>query len=110
MLLDVNINGESLEVEITDPFSYDLEGIHCRISEFASSRGVRLGGADIKGLIPRLVRGIAGCEGGCPADAHTLVARGYKSFRLAYVDGGILVAEAPLGGEASLVLRMFPDF
>lgn len=109
MLLDVSIKGESLSVEISDPFRYDLDDIHGRIESFVSSKSVNLDGADIKGLIPKLVRGIAGCEAGCPADAHTLVSRGYKGFSLEYVEGGILVAETRLD-NASLVLKMFPDF
>jgi hypothetical protein len=110
MLLDVSINGASIDIEIPEPFRLDLEGIYGRIEGFASERGVKLDGADVKELIPKMVRGIAGCEGGCPADAKGLASRGHAEFELEYVEGGILTAQTKLGSGESLVLKMFPDF
>jgi hypothetical protein len=65
---------------------------------------------DIKGLLPKMVRGIAGCEGGCPANALELVSSGFKNFDLAYIEGGILTAKAELENGKTLNLKMFPDF
>ncbi len=110
MLVDVSINGESIDIEVADPFRYDLEEMYGRIRGFAEARGVDLDGADIKGLIPRMIRGVAGCEDGCPADAKGLVSRGYGSFKLEYIEGGILSAQASLGGGADVAIKMFPDF
>ncbi len=110
MLLDVNINGESIEIDIADPYRYDIEDMYGRIKGFAAARGADLGGADVKALIPRMIRGIAGCEGGCPADAKGLASRGHAAFKLDYVEGGILTAQTKLGDGASVVIKMFPDF
>ena len=57
-----------------------------------------------------MVRGIAGCERGCPADAKEFVRRGFKEFSLAYVEGGILTAKAVIGNNKELSIKMFPDF
>lgn len=110
MLLDISINDESLAIDIPDPFRYDLDGIYGQVERFAASRGANLDGADIRGLIPKLVKGIAGCENGCPADAKGLASRGYKSFKLEYIEGGILSARTTLDGDTNIVLKMFPDF
>jgi len=110
MLLDVTINGESIDIEIPEPFRLDIEGIYVRMEGFASERGVKLEGTEVKELIPKMVRGIAGCENGCPADAKGIASRGHAAFELEYVEGGILTAQTRLGDGASLVLKMFPDF
>jgi hypothetical protein len=110
MLLDVSINGESIEIDITDPYRYDLEDMYGRIEEHAATKGADLGSADVKALIHKMIRGIAGCEGGCPSDAKGLASRGHARFELEYVEGGILTAQTKLGGGESVVLKMFPDF
>jgi hypothetical protein len=110
MLLDVNINGESIEIDIADPFRYDLDDMYGRIKGFAAAKGADLGGADVKALIPKMIRGIAGCEGGCPSDAKGLASRGHAMFELEYVEGGILTAQTTLGDGANVVLKMFPNF
>jgi hypothetical protein len=110
MVLDVNIGTGSLTIEIPNPFQLDLDGICGQIEEFAASRDAEIEELDIPGLIPRLVKGIAGCEGGCPANARSLVRSGFKNFELEYVEGGILVAHAPLNGAARISLKMFPEF
>jgi hypothetical protein len=110
MLLDISINGESFEVDIADPFRYDLEDMCSQIERFATALGVDVAPADVKGLIPKMIRGIAGCEGGCPADAKGIASRGHAAFEIEYVEGGILTAQTQLGGGESLVVKMFPDF
>ncbi|MGD2080874.1 MAG: hypothetical protein PVG55_02535 [Nitrospirota bacterium] len=110
MLVDVSINGESIDIDVADPFRYDLEEMWGRIRGLADTRGVDLDGADVKGLIPRMIKGVAGCEDGCPADAKGLVSRGHGSFRLQYIEGGILSAQAELPGGAQVAIKIFPDF
>jgi hypothetical protein len=110
MELDVKVAGKSLSIPITDPFRLDLEATVTKIESFLSTQGATAAGLDLRGLIPKLVKGIAGCEGGCPADAQSLVSRGFTNFKLAYIEGGILQAEAKTEDGKDLSLRMFPDF
>jgi hypothetical protein len=110
MILDVVIDKDSLSIEITDPFSLDLEEIVGEIDRFAASRGIAVAGADVRGLIPAMVKGIAGCEHGCPADAKGLVSRGFEDFELQYIEGGILSARRLTSDGRFFYLKMFPDF
>lgn len=110
MMLDVVIDKDSLSIEIPDPFRLDLEGIVGKIDEFIYSKGITVKGADLRGLIPAMVKGIAGCEHGCPADAKGLVSKGFKDFELQYIEGGILSARRSTGDGRSFYLKMFPDF
>jgi hypothetical protein len=110
MELDIHIDNDSLSVTIDNPYQLDIKAIMTQIEGFLSSRGVPLNDMDIEGLIPRMVKGIAGCEKGCPADAKTLVSRGYKKFDLAYIEGGILSAKSQTEDKKVLSLKMFPDF
>lgn len=110
MTLDVSIDKDSMSVEITDPFRLDLDAIAGKIDQFASSRGIAIAGLDVRGLIPEMIKGIAGCERGCPADAKGLVSKGFKDFELQYIEGGILSARRPLADGSFLYLKMFPDF
>lgn len=110
MELDVKVNGDSLSIAIPDPYEYDLGGICDRIESFAASKEADLCGLDVRGLIPRLIKGIAGCEGGCPADAKGLVSEGFSGFKLQYIEGGILSANAALTDGPDVSIKMFPDF
>jgi hypothetical protein len=110
MELDIRIDGDSLSIPIANPFRLDLDGAMKKIEEFAASKNIILNGMDIKGLIPKMVRGIAGCENGCPADAMRFVSEGYKNFELAYVEGGILTAKATTQNGSAISIKMFPDF
>lgn len=110
MILDAIIEKESLSIEIEDPFKANVESITKKIEDFACSKSADIAGCDIRGLIPRLIRGIAGCESGCPANAKSLVENGFKNFELKYIEGGILAAKAALEGGRSIQLKMFPDF
>ncbi len=110
MVLDVVIDAESLTIEIADPFHPDLDKIYRQVQHFALVKGADIAGLDVKGLIPRIIRGIAGCERGCPADAKNVVASGFPGFELEYIEGGILAARSALKGGKVLQLRMFPDF
>ena len=110
MLLDVIIDRDSLPIQIPDPFHPDLEGLVSSIGRFAREKGVDLSGLDVRGLIPEMIRGIAGCESGCPANAKSLVSKGFRSFELEYIEGGILSARASVGRDRTFYLKMFPDF
>ncbi|MBA4372433.1 MAG: hypothetical protein C0402_06180 [Thermodesulfovibrio sp.] len=110
MLLDFIINKDSISIPIADPFRADLDAVLGQINGFASSKGTDLSGLDIRGLIPRMIKGIAGCENGCPSNAKELVSRGVKNFELKYIEGGILSAQATAGAENQIFLKMFPDF
>jgi hypothetical protein len=108
--LDIKIGSSSLSIPIDKPFQLELDSIMNKIGAFASSNGADLGGLDIKGLIPKMVKGIAGCEKGCPADAKGLVSRGVRDFALEYIEGGILAATANTTGGTPIHIKMFPDY
>ena len=110
MELDVSMDNDSLSITISNPFHLDVDSIMEKIEVFVASKGLKLNGMDIKGLLPKMVRGIAGCEGGCPANALELVDSGFKNFDLAYIEGGILTAKGELENGKVLHLKIFPDF
>jgi len=110
MELDVKVAGKSLSIPISDPFRLDLESLVGKIESFLSVQGAETTGLDFRGLVPKLIKGIAGCEGGCPADAQNFVSRGFTNFKLAYIEGGILQAQAKTTDGKDVSLRMFPDF
>lgn len=110
MELDIKIGSGSLSIPISKPFQLELASMMKQIEDFASSKGVDLGSLDIKDLIPKMVKGIAGCEKGCPSDAKGLVSRGVSDFTLEYIEGGILSATAKTADNTIISLKMFPDF
>ena len=110
MELDVSDGAKSVSIPIENPFHVDVEATVLRVESFFSSQGTAVTGLDIRGLLPKMIKGIAGCEGGCPADAKSFVSRGYKNFALAYIEGGILQARASTDEGKHIVVRMFPDF
>ncbi len=110
MELDVRLDKESLSITIPDPFHLDLDSIEGKISSFLASREADLQGLDIRGLLPRMVKGIAGCEAGCPSDAMSVVKKGFQNFKLAYIEGGILTATSELAQGRTFALKLFPDF
>ena len=110
MLLDVTLGNDSLSIDIEDPFHVDVDSIVAKIKGFTEPRNVPLDDIDVAGLVPRMIRGIAGCEGGCPANALDLVDRGFRNFELKYIEGGILAASLDIETGKSLQFKMFPDF
>jgi hypothetical protein len=110
VVLDVIINDASVSLQIDAPFQADIEGLSSQIERFASSKGADITALGVRGLIPKMIRGIAGCERGCPANAQNLVASGYKGFDMQYVEGGILTARKKIAEGTVLSLKMFPDF
>ena len=110
MELDVRLDKESLSINIDNPFRLDLDSLVRQIEQFLASKGHELNGLDVRGLLPRMVKGIAGCEAGCPADAKSVVKKGHQKFKLDYIEGVILAATAEIGGGKTLSLKLFPDF
>jgi hypothetical protein len=110
MLLDVILGNDSVTITIEDPFRFDSDFVMKEINGFVASKKIALNGIDVKGLIPKMIRGIAGCEKGCPANAKSLVEQGYRNFDLKYIEGGILSAQVSLEGGSILQLKMFPEF
>jgi len=110
MLLEVILDNDSVTITIDKPFHFDMDSVMEEIEKFTSSKNVILNGIDVRGLIPKMIRGIAGCEGGCPANAKNLVEQGFRNFELKYIEGGILSAEAVISTGKTLHLKMFPEF
>lgn len=110
MVLDVVINDTAVTIQIENPFQHDLDAVIAQIERFAYSKGTDIAALDVRGLIPRMIKGIAGCERGCPANAKSLMSSGYKGFDVQYVEGGILTARIMTGDGSLLYLKMFPDF
>lgn len=110
MEISVSIGGDSVSIDVSNPFRLDIPDIVKRMESLASSKGAALNGLGLEELIPKMVKGIAGCERGCPADAKDFVQRGFRNFELAYVEGGILTARAITAEGKELSVKIFPDF
>ena len=108
--LSVTLGGASLAVPIVDPYRLDAVAAAVRITAFCAAHGSDAASLDIAGLVSRMVKGVAGCEAGCPADAKGFVSRGFAGFSLEYVEGGILTASARTADGRMLHLKLFPDF
>ena len=108
MELEVRIDRKSASIAIENPFRLDLDGILDRIQQLLSAEGVSLNGLDVRGLLPLMVKGIAGCEAGCRRSACRVGE--YDNFSLKYIEGGILTAQADMPGGRQLSLKLFPDF
>jgi hypothetical protein len=110
MELDVRIDKDAISIPIENPFRLDLDGIMGKIEGFLEAKGQEPNGLDIRSLVPRMVKGIAGCEAGCPADAKSVAKKGHQNFKLDYIEGGILSATTEIGQGKILSLKLFPDF
>ncbi len=110
MDIDVSINGESLSIDIENPYKADASKTAGEIVDFGQKFGVDLSSLEIDRLIPRMIRGVAGCEGGCPSDAMSMVREGFGNFQIQYVEGGILTAVQTLENGKPLEVKIFPDF
>jgi hypothetical protein len=108
--LDVILEKDSMSITIDDPFHYDLDVVTDKIGTFLLSKGTHVDNSEIKALIPAMIKGIAGCEKGCPSDAKRLVSSGYKNFELEYIDGGILSAKARKENQKVFSIKLFSDF
>lgn len=110
MVVEIIIGNISETITIDEAFKLDIDDMVKRIEQFAGTQGADLSALDVRGLIPEMIRGIVGCERGCPADAKGLISRGYKKFYLQYIEGGILTAHAITADSRPLYIKMFPDF
>lgn len=110
MVLEIVVGNVSATIPTVEAFRHDLDDIVARIEQFAETQGTDLAALDVRGLIPAMIKGIVGCERGCPADAKGLISRGYKEFDLQYIEGGILTARAMTVDGRPLYIKMFPDF
>lgn len=110
MEIDINIGKQSFSVDVENPFKFDSVKDTRDIIDFGSKHGVDLSALDIEQLIPRMIRGVAGCESGCPSDAKSLVSDGFGSFNLSYIEGGILSAVQKLDDGKEVSVKIFPDF
>ena len=110
MELDVRVNNQSIAIPIEDPHRLDIDAVAGRIETFLAAQGVKKDGLDVRGLLPKMIRGVVGCEQGCPANAKDLVEQGFRNFSLAYVEGGILTATAAVPGGHTMTLKLFPEF
>lgn len=110
MDIDVNFQGRSLPIKVADPYRMDTRDVVHRITTFLDGETAADDGLALEQLLPQMVRGVAGCEGGCPADARWLVRRGFGDYQLNYIDGGILTAKRELTPDSFLEIKIFPEF
>ena len=110
MDLDVVIGNESLPVNIENPFRFDVASVMSKIIDFGNKNEVDLTPLKLDELIKRMIKGVAGCEAGCPSDAKSIVRDGFGDFALDYVEGGILTATQGLINNKTLQVKIFPGF
>lgn len=110
MEIDITAGKESCSINVDNPHRFDSEMVIDKIVAFEERAGIDLRALNIEQLISRMIRGVAGCEGGCPADAKNLVRKGFGEFRIYYIEGGILSAVYSLEKGGSLSIKVFPDF
>jgi hypothetical protein len=110
MDIDVHIGRDSLTLEIENPYRIDLTRISKQITDFGIQHGAALSVLNIEKLLRGMIKGVSGCESGCPANAKSLVREGFGEFKLTYVEGGILSAVHDLENDRSLIIKVFPDF
>jgi hypothetical protein len=110
MDIDISIGRESITINIENPHRIDLPEVMRSIVDFGAKKGIDIGELGVERLIPRMIRGVAGCEGGCPSDAKSVVREGFRKFKLSYVEGGILKAVHSSGNGDPLEIKVFPEF
>jgi hypothetical protein len=110
MDIDVRIGKVALTINIENPHRIDTAQVMQRIADLGKRCGVDMADLHIDKLIQRMVRGVSGCENGCPADAKSLVREGFQGFDISYIEGGILSADKTLMNGKSLGIKVFPDF
>jgi hypothetical protein len=110
MLIEVVVHESTISIPVTNIFHVDLDAIQKKIEDIARAQEVNISMLDLRGLFPAMIKGIAGCEQGCPADAKSLIRRGYQGFDLHYIEGGILAAKATTPHGYHVSVKMFPDF
>ncbi|KJU82189.1 hypothetical protein MBAV_005607 [Candidatus Magnetobacterium bavaricum] len=110
MEIDISIDKESMTLDVANPHDFDVNKATQEIVNFAKGIGVDVGGLNINYLLSRMIRGVAGCEHGCPADAKSLVRSGVGAFKLNYIDGGVLSAGCTIKDNRQLEVKVFPGY
>jgi len=110
MDIDISINGHSYSINVENPHRFHISDVMKDITGFGNKFGVDLSPFELDVLIPRMIRGVVGCEAGCPSDAMGVARRGFGKFRIEYVEGGILTASQKLENGNPLEIKVFPDF
>ncbi|MBF0519779.1 MAG: hypothetical protein HQK92_08655 [Nitrospirae bacterium] len=110
MELDVTIGSNSLGIDIENPYKFDTRAATDKIVRFGQENGEDISALRIDTLITKMIKGVAGCEHGCPSDAKGFVSRGFGHFKLGYIDGGIISAVHELNNGRSITLKLFPGF
>ncbi|MBI5099047.1 MAG: hypothetical protein HZB30_07375 [Nitrospirae bacterium] len=110
MDIDIMIGDKSLTISLENAHRFDLAKLMENVINFGTNAGADITGLRIEKLIPRMIKGVAGCEGGCPSDAKGFAREGFGNFNLSYVEGGILKAEQLLDNGEQLQIKVFPEF
>lgn len=110
MDIDIAVGNESLSLNIDNPHRFNVDDVMNDLIDFGNKEGVDFLGLEVGRLIPKMIRGVAGCEAGCPSNAHSVVREGFNNFKLEYVEGGILTATHPVENDRTLQIKVFPDF
>jgi hypothetical protein len=110
MDIDIRINEKSHSIDIENPFRFDMSAVMSDVIEFGNKNNVALEPYKLDELIPMMIKGVAGCEAGCPSDAQNVVRQGFGNFKLDYIEGGILTAIQTLENSKELEIKIFPDF
>ena len=110
MDIDVSVGKESLTINVENPHGSDLSSAVAGIVDFSMKQGIDVTALELEKLIPRMVKGVSGCQDGCPSNAKSLVREGFGNFSLAYVEGGILSAVHNLENGNTFSVKVFPEF
>ncbi|MBI5740342.1 MAG: hypothetical protein HZA16_06420 [Nitrospirae bacterium] len=110
MDIDISVGKESVTINIENPHRVDLSQVIRSVIDFVKDKGIDIIDLRIDQLIPRMIRGVAGCEAGCPSNAKSVVREGFGNFSLSYVEGGILKAAYLPGNGTPLEIKVFPGF
>ena len=62
MDIDIIIGDKSLNVSLENAFRFDAEKLMQKVNDFSRSLGTDISGLRIEKLIPRMIKGVAGCE------------------------------------------------
>jgi hypothetical protein len=110
MDIDVHFMGRTLPIKLSDPHRMDTTAVVGEIEAFLNGDAGSPDAMHLAELLPRMVRGVAGCEGGCPSNAKSLVRVGFRDYHLDYVEGGILTAAREVAPGQRLEIKIFPEF
>jgi len=110
MDIDISVNGDSFSINVENPHRFNVLDRMEDIVDFGNKVGINLSPYALDTLIPLMIRGVAGCEAGCPSDAMGVARRGFGDFKIDYIEGGILTATQKLENGNLLDVKIFPDF